>query len=88
MVQFSLLVAEFVRKYPGDGNLMQRVFVHLKDVARQILIEHGPLPRMNLPHKSCGSPFRFDRARNAGALQNRRREVVVDVAQDPNEGSP
>jgi hypothetical protein len=86
LVQFSFLIGQFVENSLGDGNPIQRVFVHLGVIARQILIEHGPLHGMNSSHEFCASPVRFDRARNAGALQNRRREVVVDLAQDPNEG--
>ena len=42
LVQFSLLVAEFVRKYLGDGNLIQRVFVYLGDGGHRIWCKHVP----------------------------------------------
>ena len=88
MVQFSFLIDHFVENSLGDGNPTQRVFVHLGVISRQILFEHGPLHCVDSSHEFSASPVRFDRARNAGALSNRRRDVVVDLAQDPNQGIP
>jgi hypothetical protein len=88
MVQFSFLIDHFVENSLGDGNPTQRVFVHLGVISRQILFEHGPLHCVDSSHEFSASPVRFDRARIAGALSNRRREVVVDLLKIPTKESP